>query len=232
MGVFSWLHYLTYAKKTKLVDFHYKSLKSWKINNSDLTQQKLFKLSIFTNFYRLTAAGVNNSLQVLQGALVAGWEKKRELATTSLEFEYLHQKNWSKLLIGEDDYIVNTLGSCFHMFFHCLFTFALISASHWLKEILQLSLVGELARNLRNHNHKTTKLQHKKNTTDNEKPKRIRTAHIPFVQKTMEGAKGIFKSSRSHGRFSKRKTYGIEIYRERKPGNYPKIGQNNNSGKH
>ena len=156
MGVFSWLHYLTYAKKTKLVDFHYKSLKSWKINNSDLTQQ--FKLSIFTNFYRLTAAGVNNSLQVLQGALVAGREKKREFATTSLEFEYLHQKNWSKLLIGEDDisYIVNTLGSCFHMFFHCLFTFALISASHWLKEILQLSRVGELAWNLRNHNHKTT----------------------------------------------------------------------------
>ena len=96
-----------------------KGLKSWKINNSDLTQQKLFKLSIFTNFYRLTAAGVNNSLQVLQGALVVGWEKKRELATTSLEFQYLHQKNWSKLLIGEYDisYIVNTLGSCFHMFF-------------------------------------------------------------------------------------------------------------------
>ena len=62
-----------------------------KINNSDLTQQ--FELSIFTNFYRLTAAGVNNNLQVLQGTLVAGWEKKRELATTSLEFEYLHQIN-------------------------------------------------------------------------------------------------------------------------------------------
>ena len=117
MGVFSWLHYLTYAKKTKLVDFHYKSLKSWKINNSDLTQQ--FKLSIFTDFYRLTASGVNNSLQVLQGTLVAGQEKKRELATTSLEFEYLHQKNWSKKLIGGDDisYVVNTLGSCLHMFF-------------------------------------------------------------------------------------------------------------------
>ena len=77
--------------------------------------------------------------------------------------------------------------------FHCLFTFALISALHRLKEILQLSRVGELARNLRNHtgNHKTTKLQHKKKTMDNEKPKRIRTAHIAFVQKTMEGATGI-----------------------------------------
>ena len=58
-------------------------------------------------------------------------------------------------------------------------------------KILQLSRVGELARNLRNHNHKTTKLQHKKKTMDNEKPKRIRTAHIAFVQKTMEGATGI-----------------------------------------
>ena len=110
--------------------------------------------------------------------------------------------------------------------FHCLFTFTLISASHWLKEILQLSHVGELARNLRNHkmwklnliaSHteficnmvlytnwiswqqveskytypQTTKLQHKKKTMDNEKPKRIRTAHIAFVQKTMEGATGI-----------------------------------------
>ena len=110
--------------------------------------------------------------------------------------------------------------------FHYLFTFALISASHWLKEILQLSLVGELAHNLRNHkmwklnliaSHnlfvtwsptltgsadnklnqyiytypQRTKLQHKKKTMDNEKPKRIRTAHIAFVQKTMEGATGI-----------------------------------------
>ena len=30
--------------------------------------------------------------QVLQSTLVAGWEKEGELATTSLEFEYLHQK--------------------------------------------------------------------------------------------------------------------------------------------
>ena len=57
VGVFSRLYYLTFAKKTKLADFHYKSLKSWKINNSDLTQQ--FNLSIFTDFYQLTAPGVN-----------------------------------------------------------------------------------------------------------------------------------------------------------------------------
>ena len=30
--------------------------------------------------------------QALQSTLVAGWEKEGELATTSLEFEYLHQK--------------------------------------------------------------------------------------------------------------------------------------------
>ena len=35
------------------------------------------------------------------------------------------------------------------------------------------------------------KLQHKKKTMDNEKPNRIRTAPIAFVQKTMEGAAGI-----------------------------------------
>ena len=31
--------------------------------------------------------------QALRGALVAGWEKEGEFATTSLEFEYLHQKS-------------------------------------------------------------------------------------------------------------------------------------------
>ena len=31
--------------------------------------------------------------QAVQGALVAGWEKDGELATTPLKFEYLHQKS-------------------------------------------------------------------------------------------------------------------------------------------
>ena len=31
--------------------------------------------------------------QALRGALVTGWEKEGELATTSLEFEYLHRKS-------------------------------------------------------------------------------------------------------------------------------------------
>ena len=32
-----------------------------------------------------------------------GWEKERELATTSLEFECLHQKSRCGMLIGGDD---------------------------------------------------------------------------------------------------------------------------------
>ena len=36
------------CQKTTMADFRYKSLKSWKIDNIDLTQQ--FRLSIFTDF--------------------------------------------------------------------------------------------------------------------------------------------------------------------------------------
>ena len=36
-------------------------------------------------------------------ALVAGREKEGELATTSLEFEYLHRKSRCEMLIGRDD---------------------------------------------------------------------------------------------------------------------------------
>ena len=65
--------------------------------------------------------------QALQSALAAGREKEGELATTSLEFEYLHLKNRSEMLIGADDNgnDVITLGTCFQ----CLFTFALVSVS-------------------------------------------------------------------------------------------------------
>ena len=76
----------------------------------------------------------------------------------------------------------------------------------------------------------TKKLQHKKKKMDNEKPKRIRTAHIAFVQKTMDGATGILVKPITY-KIHQGKTYGIEIYREQKPGNYPKTGWNN-SGKH
>ena len=48
VDVFSQLYYLTYAKKQQCRTYRYKSLKSWKIDNIDLTQQ--FSLSIFTDF--------------------------------------------------------------------------------------------------------------------------------------------------------------------------------------
>ena len=137
MGVFSWLHYLTYAKKTKLVDFHYKSLKSWKINNSDLTQQ--FKLSIFTNFYRLTASGVNNSLQVLQGALVHTWQGKKRKESLQLHLWNLNicikkidPKSWlaGMTLVMLSIPLVHAC-TCFSLFvyIHAHFSFALIKGN-------------------------------------------------------------------------------------------------------
>ena len=60
-------------------------------------------------------------------------EKEGELATTSLEFEYLHWKSWCEMLIGGDDigYDVITLGMCFSVFvyFCAYFRFALISGN-------------------------------------------------------------------------------------------------------
>ena len=60
------------------------------------------------------------SEQALRGTLVAGWEKEGELATMSLEFEYLHRKCQCEMLIGRDDISkdVITLGACFHVFFN------------------------------------------------------------------------------------------------------------------
>ena len=58
--------------------------------------------------------------QAFQGTLAASREKEVELTTTSLEFEYLHQKSQCKMLIaiGRDDIgnDVITLGTCFLMF--------------------------------------------------------------------------------------------------------------------
>ena len=55
--------------------------------------------------------------QALRDALAAGRVKEGELATTSLEFEYLHQKSQCKIMIGRDDirnYVI-TLGMYFSM---------------------------------------------------------------------------------------------------------------------
>ena len=70
-------------------------------------------------------------LQALRGVLVAGQEKEGELATTSLEFEYLHWKSRCEMLIGGDDisnYDLIILGMCFSMFvyIHTSFCFVLI----------------------------------------------------------------------------------------------------------
>ena len=71
--------------------------------------------------------------QALRGTLVAGREKEGELATTSLEFEYLHRKSRCEMLIGEDDISndVIILGTCFSMFVYvrARFLFALIGGN-------------------------------------------------------------------------------------------------------
>ena len=70
------------------------------------------------------------ALEALQVALTVGREKEGELATTSLEFEYLLRKSQYEMLIGGDD-ISNgaiTLGTCFSMFVYICtrFCFTLI----------------------------------------------------------------------------------------------------------
>ena len=58
------------------------------------------------------------SEEALLDNLAAGWEKEGELATTSQEFEYLHQKSRCEIVIGGDDISIDviTLGTCFSMF--------------------------------------------------------------------------------------------------------------------
>ena len=69
-----------------------------------------------TNFPHLSPCIVCE--QALWASLAAGWEKEGELATMSLEFEYLHRKSLCEMLIGGDDISndVITLGMCFSMF--------------------------------------------------------------------------------------------------------------------
>ena len=71
--------------------------------------------------------------QALWGSLAVGQEKEGELATTSLEFEYLHGKSQCQMLIGRDDISndIITLGTCFSMFvyIHARFHFTLIGGN-------------------------------------------------------------------------------------------------------
>ena len=68
-----------------------------------------------------------------RGALSAGREKERELATTTLEFEYLHRKSRCEMLIGGDDVSNDgiTFDTCFTMFAYirARFRFALIGGN-------------------------------------------------------------------------------------------------------
>ena len=69
--------------------------------------------------------------QALRGALVAVREKEGELATTSLEFEYLHRKSRCDMLISGDDICndVITLRTCFSMFVYIRAPFRLAQIS-------------------------------------------------------------------------------------------------------
>ena len=78
--------------------------------------------------------------QALRGALAAGREKKGEIATMSLKFEYLHRKSRYEMLIGGND-TSNDLPRVFQV----LLTFALVTALRWLAEIWQLSRRGAAA---------------------------------------------------------------------------------------
>jgi len=71
-------------------------------------------------------------VQGLRGALAAGREKKGELATTPLEFEYLHCESRCEMLIGENDISndVITLSSCFSMFIYIRSRFVVRKTIH------------------------------------------------------------------------------------------------------
>ena len=72
-------------------------------------------------------------VQALWGTRAVGQEKEGELATTSLEFEYLHQKGRYKMLIGVDDTTnnVTTLGTFF--FIVCLHSHSFPLRVDWRK---------------------------------------------------------------------------------------------------
>ena len=69
----------------------------------------------------------------LRVALAVEREKERELATSFLDFEYLHRKSRCEMLIGGDDISndVITLGTCFSMFVYirARFRFSLIGGT-------------------------------------------------------------------------------------------------------
>ena len=74
----------------------------------------LFK-NVFPSFYRYYSIAALACEQALRRAASAGREKEEELATTSLEFEYLHRKSRCEMQIGGHD-IRSDVTSVFHVF--------------------------------------------------------------------------------------------------------------------
>ena len=99
----------------------------WKLHNQELSFLTFFLVEQFC-YYRNPLTNTIRALackQALRDAQVLGREKEGGLATTSLEFEYLHRKSQCEMLIGGDDV---TLGTCFSIFvfIRACFCFTLI----------------------------------------------------------------------------------------------------------
>ena len=72
--------------------------------------------------------------QALWGTLAAGREKQGELGTTSLEFEYLHQKSRCEMLIVGDDISNDVITLNWHLFFDvCLHSRSFPLRADWWK---------------------------------------------------------------------------------------------------
>ena len=85
--------------------------------------------------------------QALRDALAAGWEKERELATTSLKFENLHRKIRGEMLIGGDDVSYDVI-TPWHVFFNvCLHSRSFLPLADWRKS--DSSVEGEQQGNWR-----------------------------------------------------------------------------------
>ena len=81
--------------------------------------------------------------QALRGFLAVERRREGKLATTSLEFEYLHRKDRCEMLIGDDiSNDVITLGACFHVPLNvCLHSRSFPLRADWRK--LDSSVDGE-----------------------------------------------------------------------------------------
>ena len=94
----------------------------------------------FIVHYTVKQRGKRTYIHALIWANFSLRESSPELATSSLEFEYLHRKSRCEMLIGRDDLVMTSLPLA--RVFQRLFKFAFVSASRWLTEIWQLNRRG------------------------------------------------------------------------------------------